>query len=355
MNAILGTDRLPTGIVPPMSVITTVVYGSKERVLLKYETEFSIKRYRSRPCPNTLHNEAVRVTSRKLRPPKFSCLRKYSAGGSTLWIRLGWVSAIGENTLTTEAFLPEADALILVTSFESPLSDEELRFFKAGTLSGQRIFVVLNKHDTISAGATGRRPRLRARAANQTLSPAARPIFSVFLNRRLESEAVTQSSSAYTSGIPELEDQLLSFLLVEKNSQLLMRMCDRTREFLHLLPDAPQFKRLIARIDDLSQQFGRASLLPNLHQLRSCEICAHMNECLWNFVSKYQYEIIVGLEAQQRFTDRGGFCPFHAWQFQSVASPYGICAGPSPLLDRLRSRSVACPPLRIRSESMPEL
>jgi hypothetical protein len=110
-----------------------------------------------------------------------------------------------------------------------------------------------------------------------------------------------------------------------------MRTCDRTREFLHLLPNAPEFKRLIARIDDLAQQFGRATLFPNLHQLRSCEICAHMNEW-WNFVSKYQDEIIVGLETQQRFTDRGGFCPFHAWQFQSVASPYGIYAGLSPPL-----------------------
>jgi Dynamin family len=36
MNAILGTDRLPIGIVPLTSVITTVGYGSKERVVLKY-------------------------------------------------------------------------------------------------------------------------------------------------------------------------------------------------------------------------------------------------------------------------------------------------------------------------------
>jgi ribosome biogenesis GTPase A len=37
MNAILGTDRLPTGIVPLTSVITTVGYGSKERAVLKYD------------------------------------------------------------------------------------------------------------------------------------------------------------------------------------------------------------------------------------------------------------------------------------------------------------------------------
>jgi Dynamin family len=37
MNAVLGMDRLPTGIVPLTSVITYVRYGTSERVLLNYE------------------------------------------------------------------------------------------------------------------------------------------------------------------------------------------------------------------------------------------------------------------------------------------------------------------------------
>jgi GTPase SAR1 family protein len=37
MNAILGIDRLPTGIRPLTSVITTVIYGSKEQLVIRYE------------------------------------------------------------------------------------------------------------------------------------------------------------------------------------------------------------------------------------------------------------------------------------------------------------------------------
>lgn len=37
MNAILGLDRLPTGIVPLTTVITTVSYGTTEKVALKYQ------------------------------------------------------------------------------------------------------------------------------------------------------------------------------------------------------------------------------------------------------------------------------------------------------------------------------
>jgi hypothetical protein len=170
-------------------------------------------------------------------------------------------SAIGENTLTTEAFLPEADALILVTSFESPLSDEELRFFKAGTLSGQR--VVLHKHDTVSLEQRDAALGFVREQQTKLCHQAAPPIFSVSSTDGLRAKLSHNQALLDTSGIPELEEQLLSFLLAEKNSQLLMRMCDRTREFLHLLPDAPEIERLIAPIDDLAQQFGRQSQCVN--------------------------------------------------------------------------------------------
>src|SRR6266568_8734401 len=36
MNAVLGSDRLPTGIRPLTSVITTVSYGSSEKAVIHY-------------------------------------------------------------------------------------------------------------------------------------------------------------------------------------------------------------------------------------------------------------------------------------------------------------------------------
>jgi predicted GTPase len=64
-------------------------------------------------------------------------------------------SAIVEDTRTTEAFVPEADAFLVVTSYESPLSEEEIRFFQRVSSSAHRIFVVINKRDTVSADEHG--------------------------------------------------------------------------------------------------------------------------------------------------------------------------------------------------------
>jgi len=151
MNAILGTDRLPTGIVPLTSVITTVGYGSKERVVLKYrnrilDTEIPIEALPRHVTQQGNPGNVQGITTAEIQLPADILRRGFHFVDTP-----GLGSVIVENTLTTEAFLPEADAFVLVTSCDSPLSEEEIRFFKAASSSGRRIFVVLNKHDTVSA------------------------------------------------------------------------------------------------------------------------------------------------------------------------------------------------------------
>jgi hypothetical protein len=70
-------------------------------------------------------------------------------------------------------------------------------------------------------------------------------------------------------------------------------------------------------------------------QLHFCEICARINEALWNFLCRFQYDIGTQHDEQQSLAERGGLCSFHTWQYESIASPQGTCAGFSPLLDRL--------------------
>ena len=43
MNAIMATDRLPTDVVPLTSVITTVSYGTRVRVVLQYDERIFTK------------------------------------------------------------------------------------------------------------------------------------------------------------------------------------------------------------------------------------------------------------------------------------------------------------------------
>ena len=91
----------------------------------------------------------------------------------------GLGSSIAENTQTTERFLPQADAFVLVTSYESPLSEEEDRILHRIRLTNKRLFVVVNKQDTVSAKSEGRRLRLLRSVCNGFPSPKRRDVFSL--------------------------------------------------------------------------------------------------------------------------------------------------------------------------------
>jgi hypothetical protein len=101
-------------------------------------------------------------------------------------------------------------------------------------------------------------------------------------------------------------------------------MCDRTREFLRELLRSNEIANLNLKLGALAKQLVRKTsplrhtsplmvrplLFPNMHRLRSCEICASIAEKLWDFLCRYQYEFIVNHDEQERFAKRGGFCPF---------------------------------------------
>ncbi len=232
-------------------------------------------------------------------------------------------------------------------SYESPLSEDEVRFFKAGASSGRHIFVILNKHDAVSLEQRKAALAYVREQLNILFGDSIPPIFSVSSTDGLNAKLSRDQRLLETSGIPELEKQLLDFLLSEKSSEFLRLMCHRARQFVEELPNGAPVEDLVARIDALTQQFGRriqatstqvsvsAADFPNLHQLQSCEICAQVTDKLWNFLCKYQYDIIISRDEQQRFANRGGLCPFRSWQLWSVSSPYGICAGHAPLFERL--------------------
>lgn len=351
MNAILGTDRLPTGIIPLTSVITSVGYGSTECVVLRYHNSMLEKEITIDELPQHVTQlgnpgNVQRVATAEIRLPS-EILRR----GFYFVDTPGLGSAIVENTLTTEAFLPEADAFVLVTSYDSPLSEEELSFFKMASSSGRRVFVVVNKHDTVSPDQRQTVLSFVRQQLNDCHDSSAPPVFSVSSTDGLEAKLSRDEKRLRTSGLPAFESELVGFLLREKSKEFLQRMCDRAGEFLRELPRSKEIAAFMLQVDVLAKQLetnDRTNLvtpLPattnefaDLHQLKTCEICAKIGERLWDFLCKYQYEISADSIEQQRLADRGGLCPFHTWQLQSVASPYGMCAGYPALFDRLATR-----------------
>ncbi|MGI4940857.1 MAG: dynamin family protein [Janthinobacterium lividum] len=150
MNALLGRALLPTGILPLTSVVTAVSHGSAPGVVLHHTdtsltTDIPLKALADHVTERGNLGNRRRVRIAKVRLPEELLLR-----GFFLVDTPGFGSSVIENTRTAEAFLPEADALLLVTSSDFPLSEEELAVLRVARKAGRMAFVAVNKADAAS-------------------------------------------------------------------------------------------------------------------------------------------------------------------------------------------------------------
>lgn len=149
VNALLGANVLPTGVIPLTSITTVILYGETPHISVLYldgrrdELEISeLPKYvteRGNP-KNTFAVDIVEV-----RYP--SALLKDS-------VRIvdtpGTGSVNLHNTETTYSFLPEADAALFVLSADQPASNHELKFLSDAKEYIEKFFFVQNKIDILT-------------------------------------------------------------------------------------------------------------------------------------------------------------------------------------------------------------
>jgi len=347
MNAIIGTNRLPTGIIPITSVITSVAYGSKEETILKYENSLLHQSVPIEALPQFITQAGNPGNVRRIRAAEIRLPAEVLRRGFHFIDTPGLGSAIAENTATTEEFLPEADALILVTGYESPLSEEELHVLKIACSSGRKVFVAINKQDTVPFPDREQICAYLSNRLQDAFSHFAPELFSTSALEGLKAKQAHDKALLTQSGVERLEDALVCFLLDEKKERFLLAMCDRVAEVLRDIPAVTETTVLKHKLDNLQELLASggspeespcpssAQKAYNLHRIGSCEICASVREWVWNFICRYQYDLVTNPLSQDDFAQRRGFCPFHTWEYEAVASSYGVCNAYPDLLDSL--------------------
>ncbi len=348
MNAILGVDRLPTGILPLTSVITRVVYGSRERVRVEFERGAIGFEVPMEALADYITERGNPGNVRRIRAASIELPAEILRRGFCFVDTPGLGSAIAENTRTTEGFLPEADAVIMVSGYDGPLTQEEL--LAAGSLSraNRKLFFVLNKHDMAAPQA---RPEVenyvRARLA-EVCGPDAPPIFSLSAREALAAKSSGNAAALAASGIDGLERALTRFLVDERSAQLLRSMCDRASQLLATLDGDPSPLR--ARLDGLAglSQFRLSApaapaagghdvsrVAERSFRMEECAICARVADTLFDFMRQYQYDLVTRAEERERLASAGGLCAPHTWLYASLASDRDVCVALTPLAKRL--------------------
>jgi GTP-binding protein EngB required for normal cell division len=345
MNAMLNSERLPTGILPLTSVITTVSYGSTEKVWIDHENWSIAEEISIDDLPSYVTQDGNPGNERKVSTARIELPAELLRRGFHFVDTPGLGSSIVENTRTTEQFLPQADAFMLITSFDSPLSEEELRVVKGAVGSGVETFLVVNKHDTVPAEERAKVLKHIEAQTRTVFDGFAHQVFSVSAAEAIDANRTCDSDRWEASGVGHLRDELTRFLLGEKQQHFLARMCDRIGEAIR---DVPGIADERARLEVLRAQLaggrlrhtadidtGPSSLSAGTKAFRGCPICIEVEHAMYDVLCTYQYDVAVDKEVQAALVRNGGLCAFHTWHYEAIASPHGTCMAFPRVLERL--------------------
>jgi GTP-binding protein EngB required for normal cell division len=292
MNAVLGQPLLPTGIRPLTSVITSVCYGSRSGIEV---------RFRNGALPT--HGpvaDLARYSTEDGNPANEKGVQSVIVQAPIEKLRRGFYfvdtpgigSDIAANSATTERFLPDADAVIFVTSFDSPMQAEEMEFLDRVREYAGKIFYVVNKSDLARAEPRARifddiRGRIRA---NTRDSDAVR-IFAVSARDALAAKLHGSVGDLTSSGLPELESALWTFLTNGKSREFLTRVLERTRKLLGA-------ERFYVRIGQTGRVNGEARSDRPVFESRIREISHKGTMLLESATAKIRSELPSVLEAE---------------------------------------------------------
>ena len=378
MNAMLGRELLPTGVLPLTSAITVLCYGPTERLVVIRENalfpeELPASRLAEFVTERGNPGNVKRVKTARIEVP-LAFLRQ----GLEFVDTPGVGSSIEANTATTYQFLPQCDAAIFVTSVDSPLSKTELDFLAGIRQHVRRVFFVVNKIDLLSSAE--REDVLQYVRNTLAHLPQDQPVslFPVSAHAGLKAKQTGSVEGYDDSGLQSLEDALATFLATEKATTFLDSVLDKV---IRLVPaamaasDTPAatggfwqgMQRRLLEIKSrlrgclqeseshpasdlrpveigphvvLAANIGGATEEPPPKttldlRTRGCPVCDRLSKRMFDLFRKWQYVLSSEESAQATFAHSGGFCPLHTWQLVAIASPHGLSVGLPVLMDWL--------------------
>lgn len=149
LNSLIGTDLLPTGVLPVTSVITRVTFGDEEMALVHFENgtnrrighEEISSFVAEQGNPNNIKQvEAIDIYTSRM--SRFKNLRFVDTPG------IG--SIFQHNTEVAQKWLPNVGAALVCIAPDPPMSRQELDLLKEVSTFTPEIHIVLTKSDLVS-------------------------------------------------------------------------------------------------------------------------------------------------------------------------------------------------------------
>lgn len=200
LDAFVGEQILPTGVVPVTAVPTVLRYGNTRTARVLINTKWLT--IEPEDLPQYVSEELNPENAKQVTGVEVFLPSPLLAGGMCLVDTPGIGSVFSGNTETTKEFVPQIDAAILVVGADPPISGEELALIETVAAHVRDILVVMNKIDRVSVAERQQASEFAARILKSRIRIPLGQIYEVSALNRLTSSA---SDDDWNSLLDDLE------------------------------------------------------------------------------------------------------------------------------------------------------
>jgi len=223
INALVGREVLPTGVLPLTSAITKLRYGARDRLIVHYVGSHLTQEAPLAALSELVTQEGNPANRKRVEAVYVELPVRFLRRGLEFVDTPGIGSAIEANTVTTCNFVPRCDAVLFVTSVETPLTAVETEFLRTVRQHVRKIFFVLNKVDLLDEPELGQVTGYTRCSLEELTSTDHLKLYAVSSRRAL------QARQDSTTGVPALQDDLARFLANEGATTFLSSILDKAR------------------------------------------------------------------------------------------------------------------------------
>ena len=240
LNAFLGESLLPTSVVPLTAIPTFLQYGPELMVRVSFQDDRATKEFVGKPTKDLTGILEGFVTEEGNPKNRLGVLQvdifhpaPILQHGVVLIDTPGIGSTFTHNTEATLKFLPQCDAALFVVSADPPLTEVEAQFLRDVRSRVSRLFFIFNKIDYLNSheldAAVGFFEKVLAEKTQATDDYA---VFCVSARRGLDSKLLENPALWSESGLCDVENHLLRFLVSQKADALREALGRKVRDIL---------------------------------------------------------------------------------------------------------------------------
>ena len=231
LNALLGVDLLPTGVLPLTSIVTIVRHGLEASGRIEF-LDGHIQQVPLQEIPDFVTELGNPRNQKRVAQVEVTYPAAGLADGLCLVDTPGIGSIFEHNTQISYGFVPQADAAVFVFSPESPLSQVELEFLHHIRAHVERIFFILNKADQVNDSERNEILEFARQTIRQQMPTGELRFYPVSARRSLDERENSDLDALENSNIPQLARALRQFLAAHKGDLLLRSTCSSLRRLI---------------------------------------------------------------------------------------------------------------------------